>query len=45
MAGKELTFENGEVVDADQDDECDHDVVDRPGAKPVCIDCGAVNPN
>ncbi len=45
MAGKRLGFENGDVVDDDRDGEdCDHDIVDRPGANPVCINCGAINP-
>ena len=44
--GKRLGFDNGDVVDEDSDssDECDHDVIDRPGANPVCINCGAINP-
>lgn len=39
MPGKKLTFENGDVRDA-----CDHDVVDRPGANPVCRKCGEIDP-
>jgi hypothetical protein len=36
---KTLTFDNGEVSD-----DCDHDIVDRPGANLVCRKCGTVNP-
>jgi len=44
MAGKRLGFDNGDVVDAGSSDECEHDIIDRPGANPVCINCGAINP-
>jgi hypothetical protein len=38
MTGKRLMFSNGEVRDA-----CGHtNVLDRPGANPVCVDCGDV---
>ena len=36
---------NPQHWDDDCDDEdCDHDIVDRPGANPVCINCGEINP-
>lgn len=42
--GKRLGFDNGDVVDDRDDEDCDHDVINRPGANPVCINCGEINP-
>ena len=36
-------MQNGDVVDADEGEDCPHeDVINPRGARPVCVDCGAV---
>lgn len=41
MPGKQIEFDNGEPRD-----HCTHEgtILDRPGANPVCWQCGEVNP-